>query len=252
MSEPDASDADMYHPLRMGLAPVSMDNWLKPRPGDEALLAKRKALAETKPADVLALQPAATLAIAELAEHIARRGFTGVKPGSDLATLASLAESVAEDLCILTPHGGSYLFTAGVLCFPNRWRLTDKIGKTLIETHAPVPEYAEAVGATVDRFLARLRPLRLYMRENWGLASTPELHLPTPVAPVNPATNTDFYLRIETQGFLKLPTTLAVVFSIRTTVTRWAEVAHERRSAILSAIGKLSTPWMDYKSIKGP
>ena len=255
-----------FHPLRMGLDPQPMADWLKPQAGDEALCALRKELTRTKADLVLAVRPEAHAAVAELANILRERGFTGVKAGGNTATLASMAESVAEDLCILTPLSSSgltrgprvverdedtsYLFTAGVLCFPNRWKLPDKIGKTLIDTHAPVPDYAAAVGATVDRFLARLRPLRFYTRRNWGLASVPDLHLPESVAPVNPTTDTNFFLRIETQGFLKLPQTEAVVFSIRTNVTPWADVPDEMRTAIIDAVRELSAPWKAYKSIR--
>ena len=250
MSAPDAA---AFHPLRMGLDPQPMADWLKPHPGDDALCTLRKDLAHTKADLVLAVRAdaRAAVAVAELADTLVERGFTGVKPGDDTATLASIAESVAEDVCILTPDGDNYRFTAGVLCFPNRWKLPEKIGKTLIETHAPVPEYAEAVGTTVDRFLARLRPLRYYTRRNWGLASVADLHLPEPVTPVNPATDTNFFLRIETQGFLKLPQTEAAVFSIRTHVTPWAEVPADMRAAILEATCHLSAPWKAYKSISG-
>ena len=257
-----------FHPLRMGLDPQALADWLKPQAGDDTLCALRKDIARSKADLVLAAQPEAHAAIAELAELLIERGFTRIKPGGDTTTLSSMAESVAEDLCILTPMSSSgmtrgprvaerddeqsYLFTAGILCFPNRWKLPEKIGKTLIETHAPVPEYASTVGTTVDRFLARLRPLRFYTRRNWGLASVPDLHLPNPVAPVNPATDTNFYLRIETQGFLKLPQTEAVVFSIRTHVTAWADVPADIRTAILDAAHQLSAPWKTYKSIGTP
>ena len=246
-----APTADAFHPLRMGLDPLPLTEWLKPQPSDEALLALRKELAHTKPDLVLASRPEARPAVSELAELLQARGFTHVKPGDDTATLASWAESVAEDLCVLTPDSDTYRVTAGVLCFPNRWKLPDKAGKTLIDTHAPVPGYAETVGASVDRFLARLRPMRPYTRRNWGLASVPDLHLPEPVAPVNPATDTDFYLRIETQGFLKLQQTEAVIFSIRTTVTPWRDVSPLMRDAILDAVSQLSESLKAYKSISG-
>ena len=35
------------------------------------------------------------------------------------------------------------VFTAGVLCFPSRWRLMEKIGKPLSAVHGPVPLYAD-------------------------------------------------------------------------------------------------------------
>ena len=110
-------------------------------------------------------------------------------------------------------------------------------------------DYAKALAGPVDRFLARLRPMRFYMRENWGFASRPDRHLPDPIPPVDPARDNDFFLRIEAQGFLKLPATSAVVFSIRTTITHWSDVPEDCRAAFVAAAKSLSPAWLAYKSI---
>lgn len=237
------------NPLRIGLGPLEMDAWLAPQAGDAALLAERRALAASIPGEVIAATPAGEAPVAELAAVLRERGFT--LPDADaLPLLAALAGAVAEDLLLLTAAGETYRLVAGVLCFPNRWRLTDKIGKGLTAIHGPVPEYESALAGPVDRFLARLRPGRAFTRGNWGLASKPDLHLPTPVAPVDPRKDQAFFLRQEEQAFLKLPRTEAVVFSIRTTVTPWAEVPAEQRDAIREVSGLLSPAWRDYKSLK--
>lgn len=241
-------------PLRIGLGPLELDDWLAPRPGDETLLAQRRGLVAGKPKEVLASLPEGEAPVAELAAFLRGRGLA-VREGETLSMLAALAGAVAEDLLLLAPaldekSGETTRLVAGVLCFPNRWRLADKIGKGLTAIHAPVPEYAAALAGPVDRFLARLRPGRAFTRGNWGLASTADLHLPFPVAPVDPARDTGFFLRREEQGFVKLPATEAVVFSIRTTVTPWAEVPAAQRDAIRAVSGLLSPEWRDYKSLK--
>ncbi len=167
----------------------------------------------------------------------------------DADAMAAMGRTIAEDLCILTPNGDHYILSAAALCFPNRWRLADKIGRNLLAVHGPVPDYPEALADMVDRFLARLRPLRPYVRENWGFASQPTRHLPAPIPPVDLEGQAPFFLRTEEQGFLKLPATGAVIFSIRTTIVPWSDVPESRRAALKLAVTKLSPAWLAYKSI---
>lgn len=248
MSQPAPKPAD-FDPLRIGLAPLEPDAWLRPRTGDAALLAQRTQLAADHPADVLALTPAGVAPVEELAQTLRGRGLA-LPAGDAVALLPALAGAVAEDLLLLTQADGPYVLSAGVLCFPNRWRLTDKMGHGLTEIHAPVPDYADALARQVDHFLERLRPGRGFVRGNWGLASSPALHLPLPVAPVDPRAETGFFLRREEQSFVKLPVTGAVVFAIRTTVTPWEQVPEAERTAIREAAAGLSPPWRGYKSLK--
>ncbi len=236
-------------PLRIGLGPLEMDAWLRPHPGDAPLLAARRRLAAEQSTEVLAALPAGEAPVAELAAILRARGLP-LPTGEAQDVLAALAGAVAEDLLLLTFDGAAYVLTAGVLCFPNRWRLVDKMGRTLTAIHGPVPDYETALASPVDRFLERLRPGRAFVRGNWGLASSPDLHLPQSVPPVDPNAEGDIYLRKEEQSFVKLPDTEAVVFSIRTAVIPWAEAPEDERHAIREAAGLLSPEWRAYKSLK--
>ena len=248
MTGPVLTPADLS-PLRIGLGPLDLDAWLRPHPHDAPLLAERRRLAAEKSGDVLAVLPEGEAPVAELASVLRERGLT-VPVGAPAAVLAAMAGTVAEDLLLLTSTGSGYVLSAGVLCFPNRWRLVDKIGRTLTAIHGPVPDYAEVLAGSVDRFLERLRPGRAFVRGNWGLASSPELRLPVPVAPVDPNADQPFFLRKEEQSFVKLPETEAVVFAIRTTVTPWDQVPETERAAIREVAGLLSPAWREYKSLK--
>ena len=247
MTDPVLTPAD-FSPLRIGLGPLEMAAWLSPRPGDEPLLALRRRLVAEKSTEVLAFLPTGEAPVAELADILRGRGLAMPASGT-AAILAAMADGVAEDLLLLMPTDGVYVLSAGVLCFPNRWRLLDKIGKAMTAIHAPVPDYAAALAGPVDRFLDRLRPGRAFTRGNWGLASSPDLHLPLSVAPVDPVANTGF-LRTEEQGFVKLPVTGAVVFSIRTTVIPWDQAPEAERAMIREVAGALSPDWRAYKSLK--
>jgi hypothetical protein len=233
----------------MGLEPRAFSEWLKPRAGDDAMLAERRALIATKSADVIAALPQGQGALVELAEVLAQQGFADLPRTGDASAMAAMGRTIAEDLCVLTPSGDQYALSAAALCFPNRWHLSDKIGRNLLAVHGPVPDYPAALAGTVDRFLARLRPMRPYVRENWGFASQPVRHLPDPIPPVDLARDGAFFLRTEEQSFLKLPATGAVIFAIRTTIVPWSDVPEDRKTALKAAVKKLSPAWLAYKSI---
>jgi len=234
------------HPATVGIRAAALEDWLKPKPGDEAVLKLRDELIAAKPEAVLARSAQSEPGVAELATYLSARD--GFQFSGD--ALADLGRRYAEDICILTPDGAQHILSAAVLCFPNRWRLADKAGKPIIAVHAPVPEYADKLSAQVDFFLSRLRPGRCFVRDNWGLVSVPTLHLPDPVAPVNPLREENFYVRREDQSFVKLPNSGVVVFTIRTTVTPWADVPPTDRAGILEQTKTLSTEWLAYKSMK--
>jgi dimethylamine monooxygenase subunit A len=236
------------HPATIGIKAADLDTWLRQHPDDGPTLALRADLIAHRRNDVLALLPAAESGLGELATYLAARDDLKL-PAAPGDLLALLGRTYAEDICILTPEGAQYLLSGAILCFPNRWRLADKAGKPILAVHAPVPDYAEKLSSQVDFFLGRLRPMRLFTRSNWGLVSTPTLHLPDPVAPVNPTADSNFFMRREDQSFVKLPGSGAVIFTIRTTVTPWAEVAPEDRTAILEQTKTLSTAWLRYKSM---
>ncbi|MSO97068.1 MAG: DUF3445 domain-containing protein [Rhodospirillaceae bacterium] len=237
------------HPATIGIEAASLETWLRNQPGDEAQLAIRTEIITHQRDDVLALLPGAEPGVCELGQHLANRDGLSL-PAQPFDILAALGRTYAEDICVLTPQAEQYILSGAILCFPNRWRLCDKVGKPIIAVHDPVPDYAGQLSNQVDFFLTRLRPGRCFRRSNWGLVSTPTLHLPAAAPPVNPTRDADFYMRQEEQAFVKLPNTGAVIFTIRTTVTAWAEVPAPTREAILAQTGQLSPEWLAYKSIR--
>ncbi|MDX2143399.1 MAG: DUF3445 domain-containing protein [Rhodospirillaceae bacterium] len=237
------------HPATIGLKAAGLETWLARLPGDAGQLAQRARLIAERRDDVMAFLPTAESALRELTGHLAARDGLAF-PDAPLAALSALGRTYAEDICILTPEGEQFILSAAVLCFPNRWKLADKVGKRVIAVHGPVPDYAEKLSNQVDFFLSRLRPLRCFRRANWGLASNGELHLPTPLPPVDPTTDQDFFVRREEQAFVKLPESEAVIFTIRASVTPWAQVPEADRAEILVQTARLSPAWRNYKSIR--
>ncbi len=129
---------------------------------------------------------------------------------------------VQEDLCIIELRSGVPTLTAGAVCFPTRWRLRDKIGRPLLEVHAPVPFYAEKLGRPVDRFMASVKPGHVAVRFNWSVLDNPALFQPggkfkTDSNESITAGNAGEQLnvRVERQTLTRLPQTGSVLFTIR-------------------------------------
>jgi dimethylamine monooxygenase subunit A len=241
---------DVDRPLRMGLEPLTLERWLAPQEGDEHPLAERAKLIESHQQDVIAALPEADDAVQELSSILRDHSMTITGDESSHSILQSIGTSIAEDLCVLIYGDGEYRLMAAVLCFPNRWKLRDKIGRTITEIHGPVPDYALQMSGTVDRFLTKLRPLRAFTRDNWGLTASPALHQPDLAPPVHVGDLGGTFLRIEEQSFLKLPNTEAVIFAIRTSVTPWLRVPESTRDTVVRSAEALGSDWLAYKAIK--
>ncbi|MBV9247737.1 MAG: DUF3445 domain-containing protein [Acetobacteraceae bacterium] len=80
----------------------------------------------------------------------------------------------------LRPSGtAAYRWTAGLVCFPTRWRLSEKIGHVLASVHAPVPFYADRLAKPVHRFMRRVKPGHIATRLNWSVLDDATLFQPT-------------------------------------------------------------------------
>lgn len=238
-------------PLKLGLTSLAQDDWLKAQPGDAGLLEARRAIVAQHRQAVIAEREEAAAAVRELANSLVQLGrIAGECPATDI--MPWLAVRIAEDLCILTKDAvGQLRLTAATVCFPNRWRMSEKIGATMLETHSPVPDYADGIGVTVDRFLDRLRPGRFYARSNWGVVGSTELFTPDPTPPIDPLGLGPAFIRREDQTFARLPQSEAIVFSIRTSFVAVADLSPEERHDLTDWLAPLSADWRRYKSI-GP
>ena len=172
--------------------------------------------------------------------------------------LAVVGHLVAEDFCLLRPSGGEAILEAAVLCFPSRWRLSEKIGRPLLSVHAPVPFYQESLATPVDRFLAALKPGRIARRYNWSLLDDPALFQPQAAASdaQHSAITSDdaaerIFLRVERQSFRRLQHSAAIAFGIRTHVTPLGTVLAERGASgrLAAALRQLPEATQRYKNL---
>jgi hypothetical protein len=263
------------HRLQMGLMALKPEDWIEL---DETLgatlLAKRRLLAE-RHTEVFAALPETEAAGAEvlalLADHLPRRfptqyprmnttiavaatgeligiGAPGVHP------LETAARLVPEDLCVMRRTDTGYILAAACVCFPSRWRLADKIGRSLGEIHGPVPGYDAALGRPVDRFFEKLAVDKPVWRLNWTIHARSEPF--QPVAPtigrIEPEELAESVsLRIERQTLRRLPASGDVLFTIRTYIKPLGEIARDTEAArrLATAIEALPPAMRAYRSM---
>jgi dimethylamine monooxygenase subunit A len=269
-------DGSPWH-LSMGLRRLDPARWLEVDANRARDLSKKAALLTNDPSTVLAVLPhgwdaaeeLADLVMAYLDEHhpglVDLRGPQDREPHSgspvahgSLHPIAAASLLVQEDLCVLEQLDDEWRLTAACVCFPSRWSLTEKLGATLGEIHAPVPGFADELGAPATRFFDRLSVERPVWRLNWTLLDTPEFFLPSASArheaPSTGRLMDDLWFRVERQTLRRLPGTDAIVFTIRTYVTALRELvsAHpESAEALASTLQTVPGAVATYKGWTG-
>jgi hypothetical protein len=126
---------------------------------------------------------------------------------------------VQEDLCLLRRDPDGWALAAASLCFPSRWRLADKLGRSMVGVHEPVDGYDPVLAGRVDRLLDRLED-RVVWRRNWFIHPDPALFQPDRPPSGDPVVGADhclddLHLRSERQTLRRLPETGWVLFTIR-------------------------------------
>lgn len=165
---------------------------------------------------------------------------------------------IQEDLCLMQLKDHEYILTSGSVCFPSRWRLSEKIGRPLLQIHDPVPSYAQKLEQSVNRFFDRLKPEFPGYRLNWGIVDSPELFLTQRHS--SEAFGADItaknageklWLRVERQTLRRLPISGCILFTIRTYVYSLKSVVSDRQIALqlAAAIQQIPPEMQTYKNI---
>lgn len=218
-----------------GIQPLEGGDWLRVDDAYGAQMQERTRLLRAHRDDVLQMRPEAAPAARELLAfvlaHLEQRADFTIGKNSvtrpdgaciPLATrdpLGTLAQLVAEDLCILQKSGAAHVLTAAVLCFPASWTLAEKIGKPLIGLHRPVAEYDRTLAQRVQRLFDGVQVGQPIWRANLLRYADPSLYQPRREDDPRPTDDGNpHYERSERQVIWRLPETRAVIFSIHTTV----------------------------------
>jgi hypothetical protein len=261
------------HEVRMGLHPLDPDEWTQPVPAPALVieLDRKSVLLTERPDEVLAStgEPEVRAAAAELAELVVahlidrhsdryqRRGSNVVlrddgrcwdTGGFDPLDLAG--RLVAEDWCLVTP-GSPPILAAATVCSPNRWRLSEKLGRPIADIHDPVPGYGRRLAAPVDAILSgRPRPM---WRRNWSIQASPARFQPVADGPARPEIPGQVWVRSEYETLIGLPASRWWVFGIQTTIRPLAEVASRPGLArrIHTAVSTLDRQTAAYTDLAG-
>ncbi|KAK4241195.1 hypothetical protein C8A03DRAFT_12527 [Achaetomium macrosporum] len=155
-------------------------------------------------------------------------------PSDPLEMLRILGETVEDDMFLLLRDpdsasngngngGGEHRAVAFVCCHPSGFAPAGKLGKRLAEIHVPVPAY-EKIGASMERYFARLEAGRGVKRMNWSIQTHPNLYAPSgnhvhvgeEVEEEKAVDVENSRFRVELQTLTRLPETQAILFSFKT------------------------------------
>lgn len=217
----------------MGTRRLAGRPWLlapDPAEDDDGLLAHRRELVATRRTEVVDVDG--------VPEHVgaavARRVLGRVSTGAD-HPLVEAGTGVVEDLCVLRRGAEGWLLAGAVLCFPSSWRLAEKVGRPLLEVHAPVPGYEQVLHERVESLLDRLGD-RVVWRRNWFLHANdrwfqPERPDHEAVVP-DERLDTDLWLRSERQTLSAVPSDDGIEWALFT-----IRIQHVDLAPVLAARG---------------
>jgi hypothetical protein len=242
---------------QMGVRALSHEFWLQPDDACEGDLATKAALIAARPDEMVAWLPGSesageevgALVAADLAERGLSMGSAGEHP------IDRAGRSVQEDLCLMQRVDDEWVLTAGSVCFPTRWVLRDKIGRSLAGIHEPVPDY-DHIGPQVDRFFDRMLPDSLAWRLNWSLVDERARRLDPRgrQAPIVGPTDLgrDLFLRVERQTLRRLVEHDATVFGIRIHVWPLGRVVEDLLSeGFVDSLATMPIDVATYKNLEG-
>ena len=186
-----------------------------------------------------------------------------LQPESDggyASALDALGAQVQEDLAIAqVPPEGDRLVAVHVTA-PGHWAPDQKLGKSFVGVHAPVPAM-ERINSKADQLMRAMTEGVRYVRFAWALPTDPRLnHYPDPPAdwsgtreawwgrrfdPANP----EVHVVIERQVLVGFPEVSAFLFTIRRIFMGVDELTPQQRQGLHRAAAGLTPEVRQYKGI---
>lgn len=246
----------------MGLRALEIAQWLEIDDSYAVDIEQKKYLFQKHPHQVFASMPQGLAGSVEtlelISEHIKQMNpeLETTPVDTRLHPLHSAGLLTQEDLCVMSRLDGQWKLTAASVCFPSRWDLTEKIGASLREIHAPVPHYEERIGQATDTMFDKFEAERPVWRINWTILDNPELFQPQSIhRELDPDLSLDefaqkIFFRIERQTLRVLPKSGDVLFTIRTYVDSLSSIASEYpvfRENLAQTLDAASAQTREYK-----
>ncbi len=178
--------------------------------------------------------------------------------------LRYIARQVQEDIVLLDQRNDTLFADAGLVTFAADWSFGFDVGMSFLEIHGPVPRIRrEGVITRAHEFLKQLQPHQPYRRTNWTMTIRRRLDVSTERYPewgpdrewIQHVDDETFaalvHLRVEVQHLIRLPSSGAIMFLIRTYMLPLQQLAtvepwRERTAAVLA---ELPDDMADYKGI---
>lgn len=245
---------------RLGTRPLDLDDWIEFGTDGDGWVAEKSDVmrdhADTAFAVIDDIEADCREIADALVEHLRRvvPDRVSVELDASLHPLDAAARLVPDDLVVMVERDGELVFGGGSVCFPNRWDLRSKLGRSMAAVHAPVAQLNEQLEQAVDSFFDRLEPDRSFWRLGWGILDTADGYAPldgtAAPRPEHPTID-DLYVRVERETLRRFPVHRAVLFTIRTYVTPLTIVLAEPgdRTAITRIIDAMPADVRDYKDI---
>jgi hypothetical protein len=245
---------DSNHRWAMGLRRGDAAQFLAPTTSAADARAERARWLASDPQRYAALTAAAEPGLAdtvELARTLGASIDATLSPWEQLLSLGRFWE--ADFVWLAVDEVGTYRVAGGVVCFPSHWALRDKLGRTLSETHDPVPGLNAALERQIETFLGRIVPGQAWLRENAGYSRSPERnqHLSRPPLPLDATVSRDdVWIRLEHQLLLKLPRSQSLLFGIRVEVVPLRMLDSPQAAADLARLlNTMSPEAAEYKGL---
>ena len=285
--------AEGNYSLALGLVPMAEETWLDIDEHYAAEMREKARRLREEYAAVFCAMPGSEPGQAEvlemLLEHLAiyypnffritrtgtALGADGIEPDTRVENLINgeawsvgdfsgapldlAARLIQEDLCLMSPDGkGTYLLSAGSVCFPLRWELTEKFALPMAAIHHAVPGYDEKLASPSDRYMVGLKAHKPSWRCNWSIVDAPDLYLKqkrfkqgqdSDITADNAGRK--LWIRSERQSLRRLPRSGDVLFTIRTYIRPLSalESLPSVARGLSQAVEKLPPQMRGYKNL---
>ena len=260
--------------LRMGLTPVTDQDWVEPfsQAEHERFYRHKQAILSQRPdallIDETAVQPLAEFSAA-LRQHLiqvhqqplaaGKNDVSETLPDNPLALLRQMTYWIPDDICILQADvDDNYVLTCASVLSPSLWNPAEKFLQPLSVIHQPIPEFEARLLPSVNRFFHHIKVETPVVRFNWSIQVGERLdRWPGAAARVeDDSPDTLLFYRSERQTLLRLPVSQAVVFLIRThlcELSRLEELGGDKTTLqkLINHIQSLSQAERDYKGLTG-
>ena len=178
-----------------------------------------------------------------------------------ISSLDAIACQLQEDIAVVQMDKTGDFLCALHLCSPNHWAAEEKIGKSFLDTHRPVP-HMDTINQQSHNLFKAILEKGPYVRFAWGLATDTQLnHHPQPPPGIGVTqwrgrhfdpTRPELWLRVERQTLTGLKQVNAILFTIRTYFydVKCLSGAEKNLAKICSAIESMSSETLLYKGLQ--